>query len=180
MRLDEFLQHVLHANEPTVSHAEVSAELAAVVTFRFPGEDGEELPLLHDFEFADLALSKGSLNAEERSQIELHDSHTYAFLSLIPWTKNLANLPAIAFSHHEKLDGSGYPRRLSADKIPVQSRIMTIADIYDALTAGDRPYKQGLPAEKALDILAAEARAAKIDATLYHVFVDSGAWRLKQ
>ena len=179
-RLDEFLQHVLHANEPTVSHEEVSAELAAVVTFRFPGEDGEELPLLHDFEFADLALSKGSLNAEERAQIESHVSHTYAFLSLIPWTKNLANLPAIAFSHHEKLDGSGYPRRLSADKIPMQSRIMTIADIYDALTAGDRPYKQGLPAEKALDILAAEARAAKIDATLYHVFVESGAWRLQR
>lgn len=179
-RLDEFLQHVLRANEPTVSHEQISAELAAVVTFRFPGEDGEELPLLHDFEFADLALSKGSLNAEERAQIESHVSHTYAFLSLIPWTKNLANLPAIAFSHHEKLDGSGYPRRLSADKIPVQSRIMTIADIYDALTAGDRPYKQGLPAEKALDILAAEARAAKIDATLYRVFVESGAWRLKQ
>jgi HD-GYP domain-containing protein (c-di-GMP phosphodiesterase class II) len=179
-RLDEFLLHVLHANEPTVSHAEVSAELAEVVTFRFPGEDGEELPLLHDFEFADLALSKGSLNAEERAQIESHVSHTYAFLSLIPWTKNLANLPAIAFSHHEKLDGSGYPRRLSADKIPVQSRIMTIADIYDALTAGDRPYKQGLPAEKALDILASEARAAKIDATLYHVFVESGAWRLQR
>ncbi|WP_372522379.1 HD domain-containing phosphohydrolase [Sulfuricaulis sp.] len=179
-RLDEFLQHVLRANEPTVSHAEVSAELAEVVTFRFPGEDGEDLPLLHDFEFADLALSKGSLNAEERAQIESHVSHTYAFLNLIPWTKNLANLPVIAFSHHEKLDGSGYPRRLSADKIPVQSRIMTIADIYDALTAGDRPYKQGLPAEKALDILAAEARAAKIDATLYHVFVESGAWRLQR
>jgi HD-GYP domain-containing protein (c-di-GMP phosphodiesterase class II) len=180
VRLDEFLQHVLRANEPTVSHEQISAELAAVVTFRFPGEDGEELPLLHDFEFADLALSKGSLNAEERAQIESHVSHTYAFLSLIPWTKNLANLPAIAFSHHEKLDGSGYPRRLSADKIPVQSRIMTIADIYDALTAGDRPYKQGLPAEKALDILAAEARVAKIDATLYRVFVESGAWRLQR
>ncbi len=178
-RLDEFLQHVLRANEPTVSHEEVGAELAAVVTFRFPGEDGEEQPLLHDFEFADLALSKGSLNAEERAQIESHVSHTYAFLSLIPWTKNLANLPTIAFSHHEKLDGSGYPRRLAGPAIPVQSRIMTIADIYDALTAGDRPYKQGLPEEKALDILAAEAKAARIDAALYRVFVESGAWRLK-
>ncbi len=179
-RLEEFLQHVLWANEPTVSHAEVTADLAAVVTFRFPGDDGEEIPLLHDFEFADLALSKGSLNAEERSQIESHVSHTYAFLSLIPWTKNLANLPDIAFAHHEKLDGSGYPRRLAGQAIPVQSRIMTIADIYDALTAGDRPYKRSLPEEKALDILAAEAKAAKIDASLYKVFVESGAWRLKR
>lgn len=178
-RLEQYLQHVLRANEPTVSHEQVSTELGEVVTFRFPGEEGEELPLLHDFEFADLALSKGSLNAEERAQIESHVSHTYAFLSLIPWTRNLAQLPEIAFAHHEKLDGSGYPRRLAADKIPVQSRIMTIADIYDALTAGDRPYKPGMPEEKALDILAAEARAAKIDAALYKVFVESGAWRLK-
>ncbi|MBI5782196.1 MAG: GAF domain-containing protein [Gammaproteobacteria bacterium] len=179
VRLEEYLQHVLRANEPSVSHEQVSAELGEVVTFRFPGEEGEEIPLLHDFEFADLALSKGSLNAEERAQIESHVSHTYAFLSLIPWTKNLASLPEIAFAHHEKLDGSGYPRRLAADKIPVQSRIMTIADIYDALTAGDRPYKPGMPEEKALDILAAEAKTAKIDAALYKVFVESGAWRLR-
>lgn len=178
-RLETYLQHVLRANEPTVSHEQISVDLEEVANFRFPGEGGEALPLLHDFEFTDLALSKGSLNVEERAQIESHVSHTYAFLSLIPWTRNLANLPEIAFSHHEKLDGSGYPRRLVAEKIPVQSRIMTIADIYDALTAGDRPYKAAMPEDKALDILAAEARASKIDAGLYKVFVESGAWRLR-
>lgn len=177
-RLDVFLQQVLYANEPTMAQAEVSADLQAIVDFRFPGEDGEELPLLEAFEFADLALSKGSLNATERVQIESHVSHTFAFLSLIPWTKNLSNLPAIAYAHHEKLDGSGYPRRLAGAAIPVQSRIMTIADIYDALTAGDRPYKHGLPEQQALDILALEAKAAKIDAALYKVFVESKAWRL--
>jgi len=178
-RLDEYLRQVLMANEPSVSHAKVSIDLDAVTRFHFPGEDGEDIPLLTDFEFADLTLSKGSLNAEERTQIESHVSHTYAFLSLIPWTKNMANLPVIAFAHHEKLDGSGYPRGLSGASIPVQSRIMTIADIYDALTAGDRPYKRGLPQEQALDILASEAKANKIDALLYKVFVESGAWRLK-
>ncbi len=177
-RLDVFLQQILHANEPTVAHAEVSADLQAIVDFHFPGEDGEQLPLLEAFEFADLALSKGSLNATERVQIESHVSHTFAFLSLIPWTKNLSNLPAIAYAHHEKLDGSGYPRRLAGAAIPMQSRIMTIADIYDALTAGDRPYKHGLPEQQALDILALEAKAAKIDAALYKVFVESKAWRL--
>jgi HD-GYP domain-containing protein (c-di-GMP phosphodiesterase class II) len=177
-RLDRFLDVVGRANEPTVSHQEVSDPLDAVAGYTFPGEAGETLTLLQEFEFADLALSKGSLNAEERTQIESHVSHTYAFLSLIPWTKNLANLPDIAFAHHEKLDGTGYPRRLSGATIPVQSRMMTISDIYDALTAGDRPYKRALPVERALDILGAEAKAGKIDAGLFRVFVESEAWQL--
>jgi len=177
-RLDEYLQLVLRANEPSVSHAEISEDLGAVAAFAFPDEAGEMLPLLHDFEFANLALAKGSLNTEERTEIESHVSHTYAFLSLIPWTRNLANLPNIAFAHHEKIDGSGYPRKLGGGDIPVQSRMMTISDIYDALTAGDRPYKHGLPAQKALDILTAEARAGKIDTNLFKVFVECGAWRL--
>jgi HD-GYP domain-containing protein (c-di-GMP phosphodiesterase class II) len=177
-RLDEYLQLVLRANEPSVSHAEISEDLDAVAAFVFPDEEGEMLPLLHDFEFANLALAKGSLNNEERTEIESHVSHTYAFLSLIPWTRNLANLPNIAFAHHEKIDGSGYPRKLGGGDIPVQSRMMTISDIYDALTAGDRPYKRGLPEQKALDILTAEATAGKIDTVLFKVFVECGAWRL--
>lgn len=177
-RLDRFIDVVGRANEPTVSHQEASDHLDAVAGYTFPGEDGETLTLLDEFEFADLALSKGSLNAEERTQIESHVSHTYAFLSLIPWTKNLAHLPDIAFAHHEKLDGTGYPRRLSGAAIPVQSRMMTISDIYDALTAGDRPYKRALPAERALDILGAEAKAGKIDTGLFRVFVESEAWQL--
>ncbi len=175
-QLSQHLELVLKANEPNVTAEQVSAELAKVSAFRFPGEEGEE-PLLLDFEFADLSLPKGSLNSEERAEIESHVSHTYAFLTLIPWTKNLANLPRIAYAHHEKLDGTGYPKRLPGAEIPVQSRMMTISDIYDALTAGDRPYKRGMPPERALDILAAEAKAGKIDNLLLGVFVESAAWR---
>ncbi len=175
--LDRHLDFVLRVNEPNVTAREVSNELEAVAAFRFPGEDSEELPLLEPFEFADLSLAKGSLNPEERSEIESHVTHTYRFLSLIPWTRNLANLPLYAYAHHEKLDGSGYPRRLPGGEIPVQSRLLTISDIYDALTAPDRPYKRGLPPEKALDILAEEAQAGKIDRPLYEVFVESRAWQ---
>jgi HD-GYP domain-containing protein (c-di-GMP phosphodiesterase class II) len=175
-QLDRYLQVVLTANEPSVLPGDVSTELRALTEFVFPGEEGEHLPLLHDFEFADLSLPKGSLNSEEREEIESHVSHTYAFLSLIPWTKNLANLPNIAYAHHEKLDGTGYPRRLPLPQIPVQSRMMTISDIYDALTAADRPYKRSLPPDKALDILGAEAKSGKIDEVLYRVFVESRAW----
>jgi HD-GYP domain-containing protein (c-di-GMP phosphodiesterase class II) len=176
-RLDEFLRLVLSANEPSVSAAAVSDKLRALLAFTFPGEDGKEMPLLEEFEFADLALAQGSLNAEERGVIESHVSHTYAFLRLIPWTKNLARLPDIAYAHHEKLDGSGYPRKLAGPVIPVQSRIMTVADIFDALTAGDRPYKRSLPADKALDILESEAAHGKIDSALLRVFIESEAFR---
>ncbi|OGI41253.1 MAG: hypothetical protein A2140_05835, partial [Candidatus Muproteobacteria bacterium RBG_16_62_13] len=175
--LDRHMEFVLRVNEPTVTAREVSNELDAVAAFRFPGEDSEDLPLLEPFEFADLSLAKGSLNSEERAEIESHVSHTYRFLSLIPWTRNLANLPLYAYAHHEKLDGTGYPRRLPGVEIPVQSRMLTISDIYDALTAPDRPYKRGLPPEKALDILAQEARSGKIDRPLYEVFVESRAWQ---
>ncbi len=98
---------------------------------------------------------------------------------ILLWTDSLANLPEIAYAHHEKLDGTGYPRELEGSAIPVQMRLLTICDIFDALTAGDRPYKQALTVETALDILATEARAARIDAELLRVFVESGAYRLR-
>jgi len=177
-RLKGFLGAVLTANRPSVLHESASEELKAIRQYRFPDHEGESVELLQEFEFTNLSLSKGSLSPAEREQIESHVSHTFDFLSLIPWTRNLAALPNIAFAHHEKLDGTGYPRGLPAEDIPVQSRMMSIADIYDALTATDRPYKKAMPTERALDILAEEAGAGKIDADLYRIFVDSRAFTL--
>lgn len=175
-RLERYLFTVLRANEPSVLHASAPTELREVLAYSFP--DGEALlPLLHDFEFDDLTLPKGSLTAQERIEIESHVTHTFEFLSLIPWTRDLARLPEYAYAHHEKLDGSGYPRGLSHAEIPIPARMMTISDIYDALTAPDRPYKLAVSSERALDILGAEARANKIDATLLQVFIESGAYR---
>lgn len=176
--LDQYLNIVVTANEPAVSHSEVSDDLEKVINFRFPDENDEPIALLNEFEFADLSLSKGSLNNDERKEIESHVSHTFDFLSLIPWTKNLANLPSIAYGHHEKLDGSGYPQGLSANEISVGARMMTISDIYDALTAMDRPYKKALPVERALDILGYEAREGKVDAGLLDIFIQSKAFEL--
>jgi len=125
-----------------------------------------------------LTLARGSLTPDERQEIEYHVSHTYAFLQHIPWTKGLASVPDIAYSHHEKLDGSGYPRGLGREQIPLQARIMTVTDIYDALTSGDRPYKQSLPEELALDILRDEARLGKVEKDLVDIFIESNAYRL--
>jgi len=175
-RLNLYLETIIEANEPNVSEQEVTDLLQEIAKYRFRDLEENSINLIQDFEFENLALAKGSLSPEERSEIESHVSHTYSFLSLIPWTRNLANLPDIAYAHHEKLDGSGYPRGLRQDEIPVQAKIMTISDIYDALTASDRPYKPALPADRALDILGYEARAGKLDPDLLRVFIESNSW----
>ena len=175
-RLNLYLETIIEANEPNISEQEVTDLLQEIADYRFRDLDDNSINLIQDFEFENLALAKGSLSPEERSEIESHVSHTYSFLSLIPWTRNLANLPDIAYAHHEKLDGSGYPRGLKQDEIPVQSKIMTISDIYDALTASDRPYKPALPADRALDILGYEAKAGKLDPDLLQVFIESNSW----
>src|SRR5205085_5488478 len=105
-----------------------------------------------------------------------HVSQTFRFLSSIPWTADLARIPEIAYAHHEKLDGSGYPRRLANEQIPVPSRILTVCDIYDALTAADRPYKRAVTRDDAFSILQAEARQGKLDAWLVQTFIEEKVW----
>lgn len=137
-------------------------------------------PFLTPQEVESLSIPQGSLNGAERLQIESHVTHTVRFLEQIPWTKDLNGLPKIAGAHHEKLDGSGYPNRLRAHEIPVQSRMMTIADIYDALTARDRPYKRAVPTDCALDILTADAKAGKIDQDLFSLFVEAKIYEMTE
>jgi HD-GYP domain-containing protein (c-di-GMP phosphodiesterase class II) len=99
-------------------------------------------------------------------------------LSQIPWTKELKRIPEIARAHHEKLDGSGYPYRMKEPEIPCQSKIMTIADIFDALTASDRPYKRAVPVERALDIIGEEVKSRLLDPELFDLFVEAKIYRL--
>jgi HD-GYP domain-containing protein (c-di-GMP phosphodiesterase class II) len=99
-------------------------------------------------------------------------------LKRIPWGRHFKDIPEIAGAHHEKLDGTGYPRRLLADAIPTPARMMAISDIYDALTASDRPYKRAVPMEKALDIIGSEVKAGKLDAELYRIFVDAHVYQI--
>ena len=130
-------------------------------------------PLLEDHELQFLMIRKGNLDDDERREIESHVTHTFRFLEQIPWTRELRNIPQIAYGHHEKLNGRGYPNALDGSAIPVQTRMMTIADIYDALTATDRPYKRAVSTERAIDILGAEAKSGFIDAHLLATFVDA-------
>jgi 3',5'-cyclic-nucleotide phosphodiesterase len=175
--LEKFFEIVVQANEPDFTGKKPPRALKDVARYRFSGGDGTDLPLLQAFEFSDLTQARGSLTPEEREEVQAHVSHSYNFLSLIPWTSDLSRLPDIAHGHHEKLDGSGYPLGLSGDRIPIQVRMLTIADMYDALNAGDRPYKEAIPPERALDILQDEARSGKIDKSLCKIFIQSHAYR---
>lgn len=171
--VDRQLELVVRVNEPTVLRAEVSAALARLAAERYPYLDGSERPILTEYEFRNLCIPQGSLNDEERREIESHVTHSFRFLMQIPWTKELRRVPLIAYSHHERLDGSGYPRGVQAPEIPIQARMMAIADVYDALTAADRPYKRAVSPERALDILRAEAGQGRLDRDLLDLFVEA-------
>jgi len=169
---ESFLKTVLSANEPSLLPEGSFEELLGLAEKRFTDIDGQDQPLLTDDEVRFLTIRKGSLDEAERLEIESHVTHTYKFLLQIPWTKELSQIPLIAFGHHEKLNGAGYPRKVAAAEIPIQTRMMTISDIFDALTASDRPYKRAVPLERALDIMSSEVKAGMLDAELFRLFVD--------
>jgi HD-GYP domain-containing protein (c-di-GMP phosphodiesterase class II) len=147
--------------------------LREIANATFADIDGRARPLLGDEEVRWLSLRKGSLSEWERQQIEAHVLHTYRFLHQIPWTTEIRRIPAIALGHHEKLNGTGYPYKLSAADIPIQTRMMTISDIFDALSAADRPYKKAIPVERALDILKCSVKDGELDAGLFDLFLEA-------
>jgi len=177
--LDEIasrLELVAQANEPLVLPGDRADRVPHLALPTFIDHLGEAQTLVTPEEAQILSIPRGSLTAEEFRQIQSHVTHTFQFLSQIPWTRALSRIPEIARSHHEKLDGSGYPLGKRAADIPVQSRMMTIADIFDALTASDRPYKAAIPVERALDILSREARLGSLDPSLLEIFIDIRPW----
>lgn len=176
--IDDYYKFVLAANEPTVLPQGGFERLADIAKFQFTAPSGEIKSYLKSEELKALSVSRGSLTAEEFAEIQSHVTHTYEFLRQIPWGHRLANVPEIAAKHHEKLDGSGYPTSASGSQIPIQSRMMTISDIYDALTASDRPYKKAVPAEKALDIIGMEVKGGKVDPTLFDLFIKSETFKI--
>lgn len=176
--LSGFKQFVFEANEPTVLPQGGFERLNDISAFYFEDLSGNKKPYLRSEELKALSVSRGSLTSEEFAEIQSHVVHTYEFLRKIPWGHRLSNVPEIAAKHHEKLDGSGYPTSASGVQIPVQSRIMAIADIYDALTASDRPYKKAVPVDKALDIIGMEVKGGKIDPALFELFIASSAYKV--
>ena len=174
--IEEAWTVIEQANEPTVLAAGNFKRIEELGRQSYARLNGELSTLLSADEVKALSVMRGSLTAEEFDEIRSHVSHTYRFLSQIPWGKTFSRVAIIAGSHHERLNGTGYPRGLQAADIPLQSKMMSISDIFDALTASDRPYKRAVPLSKALDILNFEVKDNHIDGELVRIFTESHAW----
>ena len=147
----------------------------AAMTWRAP--DGEQRPFLDENELNNLLISRGTLTEEERIIINDHMTVTIEMLAKLPFPKGLRRVPEYAGGHHEKMDGTGYPRGLRRNQMSTPARMMAIADIFEALTAADRPYKKAKPLSVAMKIMSHMKDDNHIDPELFELFVETGVYR---
>src|SRR5258708_6389255 len=169
---------ILQANEPTVLAEGKFDRLLEIARQTYHDPRGVEKPILTAEEVRYLSIPKGSLSADERAQIESHVIHSFNFLLQIPWTKQIREIPRIVRAHHEKLNGTGYPYKLHSDEIPVQAKIMTICDIFDALSPSYRPYKTAVASYRAINILEMSVKDQELDPELYRLFLEAKIFHL--
>ena len=175
--LDRLREIVKAANEPAVLAKDADVSLRDIARRTFHRSDGRIEPYLTADELHFLQIARGTLDEQERAEIESHVQKTHQFLTRIPWTDNLKDLVTYASGHHEKLNGSGYPKGLTDKEIPIQTRMITLADMFDALTSSDRPYKPAVPADKALDIIRQEADEGMLDRALVDIMTESQVYK---
>jgi len=148
-----------------------------IAEYRWTDISGHEAKFLSEDELKNLTIRAGTLTAEERQVINHHIVATIKMLEALPWPRHLKNVPEYAGGHHERMDGKGYPRGLTREQMSVQARVMGIADIFEALTAKDRPYKKGKTLSESLEILGKFSLNGHIDPDLFDVFVRKQVYR---
>ncbi len=173
--IDGDLAFIKKNTEPGFLPDDALARMKGIHAKRYRGRNGE-FPLLLDSDLHSLSTRRGSLNDEERREIENHVSDSWKFLRQIPWTADLARVPEIAGQHHEKMNSKGYPNGVPAAQTPLGSRLMAVADVFDSLTAGDRPYKPAIPLERALEILDKMAAAGDLDPDVVMLLKEARIW----
>jgi response regulator RpfG family c-di-GMP phosphodiesterase len=147
-----------------------------IAGYRWTDVSGHEAKFLSDDELKNLTIRAGTLTAEERQIINHHIVATIKMLEALPWPRHLKNVPEYAGGHHERMDGKGYPKGLTREQMSWQARVMGIADIFEALTAKDRPYKKGKTLSESLEILGRMSLSGHIDPDLFDVFVRRGIY----
>jgi len=178
VQMESGFEVIVQANEPTVLPEGKFDRLFEIARQTYLDPRGVERPMLTPEEVRYLSIPKGSLSPDEREQIESHVVHSFNFLLQIPWTKQIREIPRIVRAHHEKLNGTGYPYKLRSDEIPVQAKIMTICDIFDALSASDRPYKKAVASDRALNILEMSVKDQELDPELFRLFLEAKIFNL--
>jgi HD-GYP domain-containing protein (c-di-GMP phosphodiesterase class II) len=169
-KLDEWVVLLKKVNASGFLPDEEEALIHQMATIEIVDLRGDAIRLLEEEEIKPLLIKRGNLTDVEREKINSHVKKSYEVLSDILWTKDLLKVPTIASLHHEKLNGRGYPYGLASEQLSLEARIMSIVDIYDALTATDRPYKPAVPIKKSLEILVEEANFGALDSTLVATF----------
>jgi hypothetical protein len=149
----------------------------AIGARRWVDVSGHEASFLSEEELKNLTIRAGTLNQDERQVINHHIVATIKMLEALPWPKHLRNVPEYAGGHHERMDGKGYPKGLTREQMSVQARVMGIADIFEALTARDRPYKKGKTLSESLQILGKMKAGGHVDPDLFDVFVRGKIYR---
>jgi HD-GYP domain-containing protein (c-di-GMP phosphodiesterase class II) len=167
---DRLFLHSTNIGGERMSTADQS-RVRQIASYKYMDSSGEERSFLTEDEVKNLTIAKGTLTQEERATINHHIVATIEMLEALPWPKHLAKVPEYAGGHHERIDGAGYPRGLRGDQMSVQARAMAIADIFEALTAKDRPYKSAKTISESLEILSTFRLNGHIDPDLFDIFV---------
>jgi hypothetical protein len=176
-RLNEIKELIIKCNNPAIVIDDNTEEqLYRLAGYTYLDEVGMEQPYLTSNELENLCIRHGTLTESERKIMEQHVEITARMLDKISFIKKFRDVPKLASMHHELLDGNGYPCGLTGDDIPLESRILALVDIYDALTACDRPYKEAVPCEDALRILSYMVKEGKLDAELFEIFKEHRVW----
>ncbi|MCT4621225.1 MAG: HD domain-containing protein [Marinisporobacter sp.] len=178
-QIDNYYDFLASINSKGFVKEEELAYLEKIAQVEFIDIDHKKKKIIPENQLINLSVQRGNLTNLDRSFIEKHPLYTYEILKSISWGKDLKNIPYIAAYHHEKLNGNGYPFHLTEDNIPIQSKILAIVDIFEALTARDRPYKAALSIDKTLKILSEEAEKNHIDKELLEIFVDHKLHEIK-
>ena len=167
-------------NKPGFLPDEKELFLDSIARKKYIDTDGNEHNYITENELISLKIKKGSLNDEERKQIQKHIVVTKTLLSKLPFPKKWENVPFYASCHHEHINGKGYPNGLKGDEIPLPARMMCVADVWDAVTAQDRPYKPPTPIDKACDILKYGAKDGEFDKDIVDLFIKHRVWERKK
>lgn len=172
--IDNDLNFLKRCNEPGEFLHDDAIDKIKVIGSKTYRLNGKTFNYLTPSEIENLCIRKGTLNTCERKKIESHAIMTINILEALPFPKNLSKVPEYAGGHHEKLDGSGYPRGLTEKELPLQARIMAIADIFESLTAKDRPYREPISLSKALSIMKSMKEDHHIDPNILDLFINDG------